>query len=67
LTKGFNINKEHLEINIKGFVQGFGFHPFIVRLARQHQQKGRIANTNSGVTIDINDLPEHQQDLRSFP
>lgn len=61
MTKGFNINKEHLKINIKGFVQGLGFRPFIVRLARQHQQKGSIANTNSGVTIDIEGLPEHQQ------
>ncbi|MDP1664596.1 MAG: carbamoyltransferase HypF [Methylobacter sp.] len=63
MTKGFNINKEHLKITIKGFVQGLGFRPFIVRLARQHQQKGWIANTNSGVTIDIEGLPEHQQDF----
>jgi len=61
LTKGFNINKAHLKINIKGFVQGLGFRPFIVRLARQHHQKGWIANTNSGVTIDIEGLPEYQQ------
>jgi len=63
LTKGFNINKEHLKINIKGFVQGLGFRPFIVRLARRHQQKGWVANTNSGITIDIEGLPEHQQDF----
>ncbi|MDO9424466.1 MAG: carbamoyltransferase HypF [Methylobacter sp.] len=63
MTKGFDINKEHLKINIEGFVQGLGFRPFIVRLARQHQQKGEIANTNSGVTIDIEGLPEHQQDF----
>jgi hydrogenase maturation protein HypF len=63
LTKGFNINKAHLKINIKGFVQGLGFRPFIVRLARQHHQKGWIANTNSGVTIDIEGQPEYQQDF----
>jgi hydrogenase maturation protein HypF len=63
LTKGFNINKAHLKINIKGFVQGLGFRPFVVRLARQYYQKGWIANTNSGVTIDIEGLPEHQQDF----
>jgi hydrogenase maturation protein HypF len=63
LTKGFNINKAHLKINIKGFVQGLGFRPFIVRLARQHHQKGWVANTNSGVTIDIEGLPEYQQDF----
>jgi len=58
-----DINKEHLKINIEGFVQGLGFRPFVVRLALQHQQKGRIANTNSGVTIDIEGLPEYQQDF----
>jgi len=40
VTKGFNINKAHLKINIKGFIQGLGFHPFMVRLARQYRQKG---------------------------
>ncbi|MGZ5013184.1 MAG: carbamoyltransferase HypF [Methylobacter sp.] len=63
MTKGLNINKAHLKINIKGFVQGLGFRPFVVRLARQHQQNGWIANTNSGVTIDIEGLPELQQDF----
>lgn len=63
MTKGFNINKEHLKINIEGFVQGLGFRPFVVRLARQHRQKGWIANTNGGVTIDIEGLPEHQQNF----
>ncbi|MGZ8943192.1 MAG: Sua5/YciO/YrdC/YwlC family protein, partial [Methylobacter sp.] len=63
MTKGFNINKAHLKINIKGFVQGLGFRPFIVRLARQHRQKGWVANTGSGITIDIEGLPEHQQDF----
>ena len=58
-----NINKEHLKINIEGVVQGLGFRPFVVRLALQHQQKGRIANTHSGVTIDIEGLPEHQQNF----
>jgi len=63
LTKGFNINKAHLKINIKGFVQGLGFRPFIVRIARQHRQKGWVANTGSGITIDIEGLSEHQQDF----
>ncbi len=35
----------------------------MVRLARQHQQKGEIANTTGGVIIDIEGLPEHQQDF----
>ncbi|MDP1772655.1 MAG: carbamoyltransferase HypF [Methylobacter sp.] len=62
-TKGLSINKEHLKINIEGFVQGLGFRPFIVRLARQHQQKGEVANTHSGVTIDIEGRSEHQQNF----
>ncbi|WP_292549299.1 carbamoyltransferase HypF [Methylobacter sp.] len=52
-----------MKINIKGFVQGLGFRPFIVRLARQHRQKGWVANTGSGITIDIEGLSEHQQDF----
>ncbi|MGZ8239150.1 MAG: carbamoyltransferase HypF, partial [Methylobacter sp.] len=63
--KGFNINKDHLKINIEGFVQGLGFRPFIVRLARQHQQKGWIANTNEGVTIAIEGAPGQQQSFLS--
>jgi hydrogenase maturation protein HypF len=58
-----DINKEHLKINIEGFVQGLGFRPFVFHLALQHQQKGQIANTHSGVTIDIEGLPEHQQNF----
>ncbi|HEY8157276.1 MAG TPA: carbamoyltransferase HypF [Methylobacter sp.] len=63
MTKGPNINKAHLKINIQGFVQGLGFRPFVVRLARQHRQNGWIANTSSGITIDIEGLPELQQDF----
>ncbi len=47
------INSEHLQINIKGFVQGLGFRPFVVRLARQFQQNGWVANTPAGLTIAI--------------
>ena len=59
------MNKEHLKIDIKGYVQGLGFRPFIVRLARQHQQKGWIANTTDGVTIAIEGPPEQQQNFLS--
>jgi hydrogenase maturation protein HypF len=62
-AKGFSINKEHLKITLTGFVQGLGFRPFVVRLAREHQQQGEIANTPSGVTIDIEGLPDHQQNF----
>ncbi|MFZ2170100.1 MAG: carbamoyltransferase HypF [Methylococcaceae bacterium] len=46
---------------MKGFVQGLGFRPFIVRLAREHQQTGWIANTADGVTIAIEGAPKQQQ------
>ena len=60
-TKGSSINKDHLNIKVKGFVQGLGFRPFIVRLARQHQQHGWVANTNGGATVVIEGAPEQQQ------
>ncbi len=51
----------HIRINIKGLVQGIGFRPFIYRLAKQHQQLGWIANTDSGVTIEIEGETKQQQ------
>ncbi|MFZ2313088.1 MAG: carbamoyltransferase HypF [Methylobacter sp.] len=44
-----------------GFVQGLGFRPFTVRLARQHQQTGWVANIADGVSIAIEGDPEQQQ------
>jgi hydrogenase maturation protein HypF len=53
--------KEHIQINIKGLVQGIGFRPFIYRLAKQYQQFGWIANTGHGVTIELEGEPAQQQ------
>lgn len=41
------------KIDISGIVQGVGFRPFVHRLARKHQLCGRVVNTASGVTIEI--------------
>ncbi|MGZ8136000.1 MAG: carbamoyltransferase HypF [Methylococcaceae bacterium] len=46
---------------MRGFVQGLGFRPFIVRLAGQYQQKGWIANANEGVILAIEGHSEQQQ------
>lgn len=54
-------NKAHLQIAVKGFVQGVGFRPFVARLAWQLQQKGWIANTADGVSIAIEGEPEQQR------
>jgi hydrogenase maturation protein HypF len=55
------IIKEHLQIQIKGIVQGIGLRPFVVRLARRHQQCGWVMNTAAGLTIAVEGLPVHQQ------
>ena len=42
-----------LFIELKGFVQGLGFRPFVYRLAQCYQQNGWVMNTSDGVTITI--------------
>jgi len=41
-------------IGIKGLVQGVGFRPFVIRIARDHDLKGRVGNRNDGVLIEVN-------------
>ncbi len=41
----------HVSIRIRGNVQGVGFRPFILRLARRYGLSGSVANTPSGVEI----------------
>lgn len=55
--------KKHLSINIKGFVQGLGFRPFVYQLAQKYQQYGWVANTNHGLSISIEGVSKLQ---RSF-
>jgi len=40
-------------LKVKGIVQGVGFRPFVYQLANQYGIKGEVANTSSGVTINI--------------
>jgi hydrogenase maturation protein HypF len=45
-------------IEVSGIVQGVGFRPFIYRLANQCALVGFIANTPSGVSIEVEGSPE---------
>ena len=40
-------------LKVNGIVQGVGFRPFIFQLAEQYGLKGEVANTSSGVAIQI--------------
>jgi len=44
---------ERWQININGIVQGVGFRPFIYNLARQYHLVGFVANSSSGVDIEV--------------
>ncbi len=59
--KGMTANKEHLQIEIKGFVQGLGLRPFVYRLAKKYRQYGWVANTSNGLSISIEGSPVLQQ------
>jgi len=44
--------KTRIRISIRGAVQGFGFRPFIFRLAIEQRLNGFVRNTGSGVLIE---------------
>ena len=50
-------------IHINGIVQGVGFRPFIYNLALNHDLKGWVRNSASGVDIEVTGS---QQDLDAF-
>jgi hydrogenase maturation protein HypF len=55
-------------IEIRGMVQGVGFRPYVYRLAVARRLTGGIANTASGVAIEIQGEPESVADfLRALP
>jgi len=41
------------QIEVAGIVQGVGFRPFVYRLALERNLGGHIANTPSGVAIEV--------------
>ena len=55
-------------IEVRGMVQGVGFRPYVYRLAVGRQLTGGIANTASGVAIEIQGEPERVEEfLRALP
>lgn len=55
-------------IHVAGIVQGVGFRPYVYRLATERHLAGQIANTSSGVVIEVEGAPEVVDDfLSSLP
>ncbi|MCK4360904.1 MAG: carbamoyltransferase HypF [Bacteroidales bacterium] len=46
-------DKYTVRVYVKGLVQGVGFRPFIYRLAKKNNLKGRVENRNDGVVIEV--------------
>ena len=46
-------------IQVNGIVQGVGFRPFVYQLANKYGLKGEVANTASGVSIQIEGPSHH--------
>ena len=40
-------------LNVNGIVQGVGFRPFVFQLATKYDLNGVVANTSSGVSIQV--------------
>jgi hydrogenase maturation protein HypF len=55
--------KAGLSIRVRGTVQGVGFRPFIFTLAQRYELTGTVANTSSGVDIEVDGTPN---DLELF-
>ena len=55
-------------IHVAGIVQGVGFRPYVYRLATERHLAGQIANTSSGVVIEVEGEAEVVDDfLSSLP
>jgi len=55
-------------IHVAGMVQGVGFRPYVYRLATERHLAGQIANTSSGVVIEVEGAAEAVEDfLSSLP
>lgn len=47
------MKKRHVDIMIRGIVQGVGFRPFVYRLASESGVCGTVCNTTEGVRVEI--------------
>ncbi len=47
------LKKRHIDILIRGIVQGVGFRPFVYRLAAETGVYGSVCNTTEGVQVEI--------------
>ena len=55
-------------IHVAGIVQGVGFRPYVYRLASERHLAGQIANTSTGVVIEVEGAAEVVDDfLSSLP
>ena len=54
---------QRLRLDLRGFVQGVGFRPFVCRLAEDERLGGFVRNTCEGVTIEVEGA---QASLRRF-
>ncbi len=52
-------------IHVAGIVQGVGFRPYVYRLATERHLAGQIANTSSGVVIEVEGAAEVVDDFLS--
>ncbi|MBO8126660.1 MAG: carbamoyltransferase HypF [Firmicutes bacterium] len=50
-------------IRLNGVVQGVGFRPFVYRLAKKYQLKGKVYNSSGGVVIEVQGPKE---DIEAF-
>jgi hydrogenase maturation protein HypF len=60
-----------IHITISGTVQGFGFRPFVYKMAQKHRVGGFVCNSLQGVEIDASgrpsDLERFAADLQACP
>jgi hydrogenase maturation protein HypF len=45
--------QQHLQLQLSGLVQGVGFRPHVVRLAKRHGLHGSVGNNSSGVALEL--------------
>ncbi|MGE5262015.1 MAG: acylphosphatase, partial [Acidobacteriota bacterium] len=53
----FKVIMQIKKIHVAGVVQGVGFRPFVFQVATRLQLRGWVANTSSGVDIELEGEP----------